>query len=87
MIEEALAADRLTRLLMEDEISRPAREAFQRWALDGGHGTLLYLSTCPWCLSLWAAGAILLLPKKVRRALAVAGAVSIAYEVRERLKA
>ncbi len=87
MIEEALAVDRLTRLLIEDEITRPARERFQRWALDGDHGSLLYLSSCPHCISLWAAGAILLAPRKLRRALAIAGAVSIAYEIRERLKA
>lgn len=60
----ALAAARLTDLIVEDEITRPAREAIFRW----GKGADLYslrerlttLSQCRKCTGIWSAAAILL---------------------------
>jgi len=46
----ALAVHRLTRLAVEDEITRPLRERITDAAPDG---RLAYLVTCPWCVSMW----------------------------------
>jgi hypothetical protein len=55
----ALAVFRMTRLLVEDEVTRPARERVTTWA--GGtaerhaHPATAYFVTCPWCVSFWLA--------------------------------
>lgn len=46
----ALAVHRLTRLVTEDEVTRPVRERVQDAAPEG---RLAYLLTCPWCVSVW----------------------------------
>jgi hypothetical protein len=59
----ALAVHRTTRLLVTDEITRPARAAVHRWverraAPRAGARTaaaLGYLIECPWCASVWVA--------------------------------
>jgi hypothetical protein len=52
-----LAVALLTRLLTADEITRPAREAVQRWARGtvtrAARPQIEYLTTCPWCLSVY----------------------------------
>lgn len=55
----ALAVHRLTRLAVEDEITRPVRERITRWA-EGtaerkAHFQIAYLTTCPWCVSAYVA--------------------------------
>lgn len=47
----ALAVFRLTRLLVEDEVTRPLRERLA----DNAEGRLAYFVTCPWCVSVWVA--------------------------------
>lgn len=51
----AAAVYRLTRLVTEDEILRPWRE---RLTAAAPTGRLAYLVTCPWCVSVWAAGVL-----------------------------
>lgn len=64
----ALAVHRLTRLLTEDEITRPLRA----WAEARG-GRLAYLSACPWCVSLYVAAGWAVVVSYAPGAAAVAG--------------
>jgi hypothetical protein len=54
---DALAVFRLTKLVVDDEIFADAREKL----LDRFHPDetkIGYLITCPWCVSIWAGGAV-----------------------------
>jgi Protein of unknown function (DUF1360) len=55
----ALAVHRLTRLAVEDELTRPGREAVAKWAEGTAERVawprLAYFVTCPWCVSVWLA--------------------------------
>lgn len=64
----ALAVWRLTELIVEDQVSRPFRDAIaNRWP-----GTpLAYLVTCKRCVSVWAAAVVLLIPAWLCEALAL----------------
>jgi hypothetical protein len=57
----ALAVHRLTRLVTEDELTRPLRERAAEWARGDAHRAarprLGYLLTCPWCVSVYVAAA------------------------------
>lgn len=78
LVEEALAAARITQLITEDRIplvARPRSYLAQRYR----GSSFGYLLTCPHCVAVWAAGfglaASLLAPRQwapVRRALATA---------------
>lgn len=52
------AATRVTRLLVAD--SFPPVAALRDWVLDRWHpdSWQAYLSSCPWCLGVWVAGAL-----------------------------
>lgn len=51
---------RLTRLVVEDEITRPLREAVsRRWPDSKAE----YLVNCPYCVSVWAGAAAAVMPK------------------------
>jgi len=51
---DALAVYRITRLLIEDEITTDLRNAwFERH--DPSTTKLGYLATCPWCMGFWVA--------------------------------
>jgi hypothetical protein len=55
----ALAVHRLTRLVIEDEVTSPVRARIRRWA-EGtaereAHPAVSYLLTCPWCVSVYVA--------------------------------
>ena len=59
LLTRCLATWRLTELVVTDEVSRPLRELVaRRW--PGSKAA--YLATCPRCVSVWAAAAVLLLP-------------------------
>lgn len=50
---DAFATYRLTRLVIEDKLTEPARTAvFRRW--EPASTRLGYFLTCPWCVSIWA---------------------------------
>jgi hypothetical protein len=79
----AAATARLTRLVTDDEIARPIRDAVMAWAEKPGAGGLRkragYLVDCPWCVSMWAGGAVLFASRfKSGRWLTKAGALSMA---------
>jgi hypothetical protein len=75
----ALAVHRLTRLVVEDELTGPARERITRWADGDAHRParplVSYLLTCPWCISVWAAAGWAALTATAPAAAAPAGAV------------
>lgn len=62
---DALAVYRIQRVVTTDEIGDPIRQAVK------DHELVYELATCPWCLSVWVAGLLWLVPRRVRRALAL----------------
>jgi hypothetical protein len=60
----ALATERLTRLIVEDELTRPAREVVNTWAKGAPEFSVkdrvAVLISCPACMSVWSAAAVLL---------------------------
>jgi hypothetical protein len=54
---DALATHRLTRLITEDELTRPARD-FIHASHPPATSKLGYVLTCPYCASIYAAAAI-----------------------------
>lgn len=62
------ATHRITKLVVEDEISRPIREFVEdRWP----DSKVAYLVTCPACVSVWAGAAVVAMPKSLRWTLAL----------------
>jgi hypothetical protein len=57
LLVDALATYRLTRLVVKDTVT----ERFRRWFAHRYEGPLVYLSTCPWCMSIWIAAAVVAL--------------------------
>ena len=47
---------RVTRFITDDVLAAPIRTLVIRWF--GDESKLYVLSTCPWCLSIWTAGAL-----------------------------
>lgn len=63
----AAATWRLTKLVTEDEITRPVREAIDaRWP----GSQVSYLVNCPACVSVWAGLAVAVMPRALAGALA-----------------
>lgn len=62
----SLATYRLTRLVVQDEITTELRaKAYEQINKlpDPLANKLSYLLSCPWCVSIWAAGVLLVLRK------------------------
>ena len=74
-----LAQAHLTYLLLKAELLRPLRERLARL----GPRTA-YLLQCPVCLGVWSALGVVLLPSPVVQVLAIAGAGSVVYELKEK---
>jgi hypothetical protein len=72
------AAWRITRLIVEDEITRELRDAVRdRFGEDH---KLTYLVNCPYCVSVWAGLACMFLPRAVTGSLALsAGTLGIKW--------
>lgn len=81
-----LAADRITQLVVEDEITRPIREAVERRFPDS---KLAYLVACKACVSVWAGLAVSSrkMPRPVVSALALSAATLLLAEQNERIGA
>lgn len=86
---DALAVYRLAHLVTQDVVLDTPRDRVMTWALDNKHPKLRYFVTCPWCVSMWCAPAVVVLRRRwkgwdgVSRALAfsaVAGIISSALE-------
>jgi hypothetical protein len=85
----ALAAYRLTRLVIEDEITEPLRDKVVARFGAPQDSKLSYLVHCPHCVSMYASVGIVMadmmvprLARPVLRALALSAVVSLAYERR-----
>lgn len=65
------ATTRLTRLVVEDEITRELRELVER--ITGSDSKLTYLVNCPYCVSVWAGAAVQAMPRWAVYALAMSG--------------
>jgi hypothetical protein len=75
----ALAAQRVARAISTDDVSRPLRDALDRWAGNGTgfRSTLTRLIACPVCTGWWASFAVSSVwsgRMRIRRGLSVAGA-------------
>lgn len=75
LLIDALATGRLTKLVVDDEITRPIRESIE--SATGPDSKVTYLVNCPYCVSVWAGVAVQVLPRWAVRALALSGAALI----------
>lgn len=57
---DGLASYRLVKLVRDDRITEPARDAVQDRAGPPEESKLAYLMTCPWCLSVYFGAALTL---------------------------
>lgn len=87
LLVDALAAYRLTRLVVEDEITDQFREAIQRRLAGRDYDRLIYLLSCYWCSGFWISLAVLwarrATPRRwdpAARALAVSALVGLIHE-------
>jgi len=96
LITDILATHRVTRLVVDDELTKPIREYI--WHNHPPDETKLgYFVTCPFCVSIWAGGAVALMSatpstsvfsgtvRVLKYTLALSGAVSLAREALDRL--
>ena len=73
------ATYRLTKLIQEDEILSPLRDRFHE-KFPPHSSKLGYLSTCPWCLSMWIAPVAHFLPTPIKAALTASAVTGIISE-------
>lgn len=67
LIVDALAVHRLTRMAIEDRVpfgavrSAVVRRAYERQSNDGSSEQpyVVELLSCPWCMSIWVAGGVM----------------------------
>lgn len=80
LVVGALAVSRVSRLVVDDEVTRPVRE--RAW---GVHPKLGYLLSCPYCVAVWAGLAVAygVVPKKLALALALSEVVPLGYSARD----
>jgi hypothetical protein len=60
LLVDGLASYRLVKLVRDDKITEPAREAVQERTGPPEQSKISYLMTCPWCLSIYFGGALTL---------------------------
>jgi hypothetical protein len=97
LVLDALATERITRLVVDDELTAPLREYV--WKNHSPEDTKLgYFLTCPFCTSIWAGAVIAVLRtgsspgvfsgmvSVLRYTLALSGAVSLTREALDRLE-
>jgi len=91
----ALATQRLTQLITEDELTRPIREAINDWAVGAEEFSfrdrVAVLASCSACMSVWSGAAILLASRSrwtrpLVRILAASGAALLVDAGRNRLE-
>jgi hypothetical protein len=90
LVVTSLATYRLTKLVIDDEILREPREILlsRLYASDSALAQkAAYLLTCPWCVSIWAGGGLLLLKhvapgayQLIARALAASAVTGLLHE-------
>lgn len=85
----SLAASRLTRLVVEDEVAAPLRRAAFKGDPESRH--IGYIVTCHSCTSVWVALLLVIAPKwiiprRIREALAVSEIVLLIHALRNRIE-
>ncbi len=55
---DALAAYRLTRLALDDDLTRTPRDRLVAYLEDNGHHALVDVLGCYWCASVWVAAGV-----------------------------
>ena len=60
LLVDGLASYRLMKLVRDDRITQPAREAVQKRSGPPEQSKISYLMTCPWCLSVYFGAALTL---------------------------
>jgi hypothetical protein len=60
LLVDALASYRFVKLVRDDRITEPAREAVQERTGPPDQSQISYLMTCPWCLSIYSGAALTL---------------------------
>lgn len=96
LLLDTLATERITRLVVDDKLTEPIREYI--WHNHPPEETKIgYFVTCPFCVSIWAGGAVALMSstpsgsmfsgtvRVLKYTLALSGAVSLAREALDRL--
>lgn len=58
LVVDALASYRLVKLVRDDRITAPARDAVQERTGPPEESNVSYLMTCPWCLSIYFGAAL-----------------------------
>lgn len=82
LVLDAVAVRRVTRLIVDDELTRPLREA------AGRRSPLLgYLVSCRSCSSVWSAFVVAVLPRPLRRVLAMSELAIMLASADDALKA
>lgn len=77
-VVRVMAAWRITRLIVDDEITRELRDAVEEHFGEDSKWT--YLVNCPYCVSVWAGLAVMVLPRPITGALAAsAGTLGIKW--------
>lgn len=72
---DGAAAFRITRLVTTDKITAPLRDLLiRRYGLDS---QIVRLTECDWCVSVHVALLLWLVPRRLRRVLAVAALVGV----------
>lgn len=78
LVIRVAAAWRLTRLVVDDEITRPLREKVEEVA--GPDSKWTYLVNCPYCVSVWAGLVAVVLPRPIASGLAAsAGTLGVKW--------
>ena len=77
-----LATFRLTQFIVEDDAPYNISNRFRFWTAQNAHKSIHYETLadavrCKYCTSVWVALLVLVLPKKVKLWLGVAGGVSL----------
>jgi hypothetical protein len=60
LLVDGLASYRLVKLVRDDRITEPARDAVQERTGPPEQSKVSYLMTCPWCLSIYFGAALTL---------------------------
>ena len=75
IIRAGLATYRLTKLVIDDQITEELRN--KAYELAEGHDKLTYLLGCPWCISIYAGAVAVVIEKTVPEVNTVLGASAI----------
>lgn len=82
ILKAGLATHRLTKLALDDYITEELRQKVYSNLDETKHPKLAYLVSCPWCISIYAAGAVVLIENfapQLNTVLAASSATGLLY--------